>query len=79
MSDLPSILLKGYNVYYTTNPQEPMSKWQMQKVDNSQLTTIGELIPHSIYTIRVQAFTSIGPGPFSVPVQVKTQQGGKGS
>ncbi|XP_052128829.1 tyrosine-protein phosphatase Lar isoform X4 [Frankliniella occidentalis] len=73
--ETPSGQISGYNVYYTTNPQEVIAKWQMQKVDNSQLTTIGELTPHSIYTIRVQAFTSIGPGPFSVPVQVKTQQG----
>jgi hypothetical protein len=44
-------------------------------VDNSELTTISELIPHAIYTIRVQAFTSMGAGPMSTPVQVKTQQG----
>lgn len=44
-------------------------------VDNSELTTISELTPHAIYTIRVQAFTSMGAGPMSNPVQVKTQQG----
>uniref|UniRef100_A0A1B0GN62 Fibronectin type-III domain-containing protein n=2 Tax=Phlebotomus papatasi TaxID=29031 RepID=A0A1B0GN62_PHLPP len=44
-------------------------------VDNSELTTISELTPHAIYTVRVQAFTSMGPGPMSNPVQVKTQQG----
>lgn len=52
-----------------------MAQWESQVVDNNQLTTISELIPHSIYTIRVQAFTSVGPGPLSAPVQVKTQQG----
>jgi receptor-type tyrosine-protein phosphatase F len=36
-----------------------------------------ELIPLAIYTIRVQAFTSMGAGPMSNPVQVKTQQGKK--
>lgn len=46
-------------------------------VDNNQLTTINELTPLSVYTIRVQAFTSVGPGPLSSPVQVKMQQGGK--
>lgn len=45
-------------------------------VDNNQLTTINELTPLSIYTIRVQAFTNVGPGPLSSPVQVKMQQGG---
>lgn len=54
-----------------------MALWQSQVVDNNQLTTISDLIPHTIYTIRVQAFTSIGPGPLSDPVLVKTQQGGR--
>lgn len=31
-------------------------------VDNSELTTISELTPLAIYTIRVQAFTSMGAG-----------------
>lgn len=44
-------------------------------VDNSDLTTISELKPHAIYTVRVQAYTSMGAGPMSTPVQVKTQQG----
>lgn len=44
-------------------------------VDNNQLTTISELIPHTIYTIKVQAYTSVGHGPLSSPVHVKTQQG----
>lgn len=65
----------GYKVYYTTNPQLAMASWESQMVDNNQLTTISELTPHTIYTIRVQAFTSVGPGPLSGPVQVKTQQG----
>lgn len=39
------------------------------------MTTVSDLQPHVIYTIRVQAFTSRGPGPLSAPVQVKTQQG----
>lgn len=44
-------------------------------VDNSELTTISELTQHAIYTVRVQAYTTMGPGPMSNPVQVKTQQG----
>lgn len=66
---------QGYKVYYTTNPQLPMTQWQSQKVDSNHLTTISELTPHTVYTIRVQAFTSVGPGPLSAPVHVKTQQG----
>ncbi|TGZ48005.1 Tyrosine-protein phosphatase Lar [Temnothorax longispinosus] len=66
---------QGYKVYYTTDSNQPMASWQYQMVDNSQLTTISELTPHTIYTIRVQALTSVGPGPLSLPVQIKTQQG----
>lgn len=44
-------------------------------IDNSELTTVSELTPHAIYTVRVQAYTSMGAGPMSTPVQVKTQQG----
>lgn len=68
-------IFKGYKVYYTTNPNQPEASWNSQMVDNSELTTISELTPLAIYTIRVQAFTSMGAGPMSNPVQVKTQQG----
>jgi receptor-type tyrosine-protein phosphatase F len=54
-----------------------MANWDSQMVDNNQLTTISELTPHTIYTIRVQAVTNVGPGPLSAPVHVKTQQGGR--
>lgn len=66
---------QGYKVYYTTDSSQLLASWDSQKVDNNQLTTISELTPHKIYTIKVQAFTSVGPGPLSAPVQVKTQQG----
>ena len=39
-------------------------------VDNNLLTTISDLVPLTIYTIRVQAVTSVGSGPLSAPVQV---------
>jgi netrin-G3 ligand len=71
-----SSCFQGYKVYYTVNPTLGMASWESQMVDNNQLTTISDLTPHTIYTIRVQAFTSVGPGPLSAPVLVKTQQGG---
>ncbi|KAJ8679234.1 hypothetical protein QAD02_015021 [Eretmocerus hayati] len=71
----PNGQVTGYKVYYTTEPEQPMSNWEFQTVDNSQLTTISELKPMHIYTIRVQALTSVGSGPLSAPVKVKTQQG----
>ncbi|XP_059619067.1 tyrosine-protein phosphatase Lar isoform X2 [Phlebotomus argentipes] len=73
--ETPNGQVTGYKVYYTTNPNQPEASWDSQMVDNSELTTISELTPHAIYTVRVQAFTSMGPGPMSNPVQVKTQQG----
>lgn len=69
------LFFKGYKVFFTTNPNQPEASWDSRMVDNSELTTIPELTPHAIYTIRVQAFTSMGAGPLSSPVKVKTQQG----
>ena len=62
-------------MYYTTSPHLPLSQWESQFVDSNALTTIAELTPHTIYTIRVEAYTAMGPGPPSRAVQVKTQQG----
>jgi netrin-G3 ligand len=56
-------VVTGYKVYYTTTPNKPLSQWDSQFVDNNKLTTISDLTPHTIYTIRVEAYTSIGPGP----------------
>ena len=65
----------GYKIYYTPLPTLPLKAWEVQSVDNNQLTTISNLQEQSIYSIRVQALTNRGPGPLSPPVQVKTQQG----
>ncbi|XP_024937646.1 tyrosine-protein phosphatase Lar isoform X10 [Cephus cinctus] len=71
----PNGQVTGYKVYYTTDPDQPMASWLSQMVDNNQLTTISDLTPYQMYTVRVQALTSVGPGPVSPPVQIKTQQG----
>ncbi|XP_065160082.1 tyrosine-protein phosphatase Lar isoform X3 [Atheta coriaria] len=73
--ETPNGQVTGYKVYFTDAPSQPMTQWKSQTVDNNRLTTISDLTPHTIYTIRVQAFTSVGPGPLSAPVHVKTQQG----
>ncbi|XP_026300843.1 tyrosine-protein phosphatase Lar isoform X11 [Apis mellifera] len=73
--ETPNGQVTGYKIYYTTDPNQPMASWKYQMVDNNQLTTISDLDTHTIYTIRVQALTSVGPGPLSTPVQIKTQQG----
>ncbi|KRF81059.1 tyrosine-protein phosphatase Lar isoform X4 [Drosophila virilis] len=73
--ETPNGQVTGYKVYYTTNSNQPEASWNSQMIDNSELTTVSELTPHAIYTVRVQAYTSMGAGPMSTPVQVKTQQG----
>lgn len=73
--ETPNGQITGYKLYYTTNPSLPIQSWKSQPVQDNKLTTISDLTPHTIYTVRVQAYTGIGPGPLSLPVKVKTQQG----
>lgn len=72
----PNGLIRGYRVYYTTDPHLQLSMWQKHNTDDSLLTTVGNLITGTTYSIRVLAFTSVGDGPPSDVIQVKTQQGG---
>lgn len=74
----PNGLIRGYRVYYTMEPEHPVGNWQKHNVDDSLLTTVGSLLEDETYTVRVLAFTSVGDGPLSDPIQVKTQQGGEG-
>lgn len=60
-------------------PDLPISLWTLHQVDNSQLTTISNLLTNRTYTISVLAYTSVGDGPLSEPIQVRTQQGGRSS
>ncbi|XP_043833009.1 receptor-type tyrosine-protein phosphatase S isoform X20 [Dromiciops gliroides] len=71
----PNGLIRGYRVYYTMEPDHPVGNWQKHNVDDSLLTTVGSLLEDETYTVRVLAFTSVGDGPLSDPIQVKTQQG----
>ncbi|XP_068808956.1 receptor-type tyrosine-protein phosphatase F isoform X20 [Struthio camelus] len=71
----PNGQIRGYRVYYTTDPHLPVSMWQKHNTDDSHLTTVGSLITGTTYSIRVLAFTSVGDGPPSDIIQVKTQQG----
>uniref|UniRef100_A0A8B9GH78 protein-tyrosine-phosphatase n=1 Tax=Amazona collaria TaxID=241587 RepID=A0A8B9GH78_9PSIT len=73
----PNGQIRGYRVYYTMEPDQPVSNWQKHNVDDSLLTTVGSLLEDETYTVRVLAFTSVGDGPLSDPIQVKTQQGGE--
>ncbi|RWS18298.1 tyrosine-protein phosphatase Lar-like protein, partial [Leptotrombidium deliense] len=71
----PNGEVTSYQVYYTINPSEAITQWKSQNVDSNLLTTVSDLQPRVIYTIRVRAHTSRGLSPLSAPTQVKTQQG----
>ncbi|XP_038632620.1 receptor-type tyrosine-protein phosphatase S-like isoform X19 [Scyliorhinus canicula] len=71
----PNGQIRGYRVYYTMEPQQPVSNWQKHNLDDSLLTTVANLIPQTTYSVKVLAFTSVGDGPLSSEIQVKTQQG----
>lgn len=67
--------IRGYRVYYTMEPEQPVSNWLKHDVDDSLLTAISNLLEDETYTVRVLAFTSLGDGPLSDLIQVKTSQG----
>ncbi|KAB5535717.1 hypothetical protein PHYPO_G00121210 [Pangasianodon hypophthalmus] len=71
----PNGQIKGYRVYYTMDPSQPMSNWKIHNVQDSVITTIQSLAPSETYTIRVLAFTSVGDGPFSDSVHIKVLPG----
>ncbi|KAJ8270922.1 hypothetical protein GJAV_G00120780 [Gymnothorax javanicus] len=71
----PNGQIRGYRVYYTTSHSAPLSTWLKHNTDDSRLTTISSLVPDTTYSIRVLGFTSVGDGPPSDVLQVKTQQG----
>ncbi|XP_076871257.1 LOW QUALITY PROTEIN: receptor-type tyrosine-protein phosphatase F-like [Brachyhypopomus gauderio] len=67
--------VRGYRVYFTTQPHSPLSTWHKHNTDASHLTTISGMVPNVTYSLRVLAFTSVGDGPPSDVLQIKTQQG----
>lgn len=73
----PNGLIRGYRVYYTSESGDPLSAWQKHNTDDSQLTTISDLTTDITYSLRVLGFTSVGDGPPSELLQIKTQQGGE--
>ncbi|XP_072296848.1 receptor-type tyrosine-protein phosphatase F-like isoform X5 [Eucyclogobius newberryi] len=71
----PNGQIRGYRVYYSSDLTAPLSAWQKHNTDDTSLTTISGLIPDITYSLRVLGFTSVGDGPPSDILQVKTQQG----
>ncbi|XP_078264462.1 protein tyrosine phosphatase receptor type Fa isoform X12 [Rhinoraja longicauda] len=71
----PNGQIRGYRVYYTTDSKLALNMWNKHNLDDSHLTTISSLTTGTTYSIQVLAFTSMGDGPSSNIIQVKTQQG----
>ncbi|XP_034439936.1 protein tyrosine phosphatase receptor type Fa isoform X5 [Hippoglossus hippoglossus] len=71
----PNGQIRGYRVYYSSTHNTPLSAWQKHNTDNNQLTTISGLTTDITYSLRVLGFTSVGDGPPSDVLQIKTQQG----
>ncbi|XP_075878034.1 receptor-type tyrosine-protein phosphatase F-like isoform X7 [Nelusetta ayraudi] len=71
----PNGQIRGYRVYYSSNMRDPLNAWQKHNTDDSSLTTISGLVPDITYSLRVLGFTSVGDGPPSDILQVKTQPG----
>ncbi|XP_061776863.1 receptor-type tyrosine-protein phosphatase F-like isoform X10 [Nerophis ophidion] len=71
----PNGHIRGFRVYYSSDHGAPLSAWQKHNTDDSSLTTISGLTPDITYSLRVLGFTSVGDGPPSDILQVKTQQG----
>ncbi|XP_068946849.1 receptor-type tyrosine-protein phosphatase delta isoform X11 [Petaurus breviceps papuanus] len=71
----PNGQIQGYRVYYTMDPSQHVNNWMKHNVADSQITTIGNLVPQKTYSVKVLAFTSIGDGPLSSDIQVITQTG----
>uniref|UniRef100_UPI0037E98738 protein tyrosine phosphatase receptor type Fa isoform X3 n=1 Tax=Semicossyphus pulcher TaxID=241346 RepID=UPI0037E98738 len=71
----PNGKIRGYWVYYSSEHDAPINTWQKHNTDDSQLTTISGLTTDITYSLRVLGFTSVGDGPPSDVLQIKTQQG----
>ncbi|KAM4807555.1 receptor-type tyrosine-protein phosphatase delta isoform 6-T6 [Rhinophrynus dorsalis] len=71
----PNGQIQGYRVYHTMDPTQNINRWTKYNVVDSQITTIGNLVPQKTYSIKVLAYTSVGDGPLSNEIQVITQTG----
>ncbi|MCI4389194.1 hypothetical protein PGIGA_G00095110 [Pangasianodon gigas] len=71
----PNGQIRGYRIYYTTDPDAQLIAWLKHNTDNNRLTTISGLTTNVTYSLCVLGFTSVGDGPPSDVLQVKTQPG----
>ncbi|CAL1538075.1 unnamed protein product [Lymnaea stagnalis] len=69
-------IITGYKLFYTLKPEDPIFFWEQLEIKQDiRSTTISGLQPNATYAVSVLAYSSIGQGPMSHPVQVLTTQG----
>ncbi|XP_075997689.1 protein tyrosine phosphatase receptor type Fa isoform X2 [Genypterus blacodes] len=71
----PNGKIWGYRIYYSPDYDTPLNTWEKHNTDDSRFTTISGLTADITYNLRVLSFTSVGDGPPSDVLQIKTQQG----
>ncbi|XP_059156952.1 receptor-type tyrosine-protein phosphatase S-like isoform X12 [Physella acuta] len=77
---IPNGVIMGYKIFYTLKPNDPIFFWEQLEIkQDKRVYTIDNLVPNATYTVCLLAFSSVGQGPMSYPVQVLTTQGDKGT
>ncbi|XP_059156947.1 receptor-type tyrosine-protein phosphatase S-like isoform X9 [Physella acuta] len=73
---IPNGVIMGYKIFYTLKPNDPIFFWEQLEIkQDKRVYTIDNLVPNATYTVCLLAFSSVGQGPMSYPVQVLTTQG----
>jgi hypothetical protein len=68
-----SNILKKYVLYYTKQPNKPLSDWTPLVLDGDQLeTTIADQDEETPFVVRMQAINPDGPGIISETYEVTT-------
>lgn len=64
-------VIKGYKVEYLSEDVETVDH---ETTHDEYTAVLSKLLNGTLYTIRVAAFTSMGSGDFSPPIQVRTNK-----
>ena len=68
----PTHLLQAYKIYYSRNADLHVWLWETMTVDDGLVeTNLTNLAPLSLYTVLVEPYTKVGPGPLSKRAQVR--------
>ena len=68
-------IIRSYNISYKLNASS--ADWMFTSVDSQKLKVeIGNLQYYTLYDVKVAGRTSIGLGPYSAPVSIRTDANG---